>query len=75
MSGPLFEGSITALITPFKDGQLDETALNRVLGKAVGGADCLFFAPAAFPTGTIRMRMTIAVSYATMQRPVGAPKE
>ena len=27
MSGPLFEGSITALITPFKDGQLDETAL------------------------------------------------
>src|SRR3546814_18528512 len=29
MSGPMFSGSITALISPFRDGRLDEEAFQR----------------------------------------------
>ncbi len=31
MSGPMFEGSFTALVTPFENGRMDESAYQRFI--------------------------------------------
>jgi 4-hydroxy-tetrahydrodipicolinate synthase len=47
MSGPLFSGSITALITPFRNGRVDEEAFRRFVKWQIDeGTDALV------PTGT-----------------------
>lgn len=35
MSEPLFKGLITALVTPFRDGRLDESALRRLIERQI----------------------------------------
>lgn len=36
----MFKGTYTAIVTPFKEGQIDETALKRLIGKQIrGGVD------------------------------------
>lgn len=37
MSNPLFKGVITALVTPFRDGRLDEDAFRRLLERQIEG--------------------------------------
>ncbi len=42
MSGPVFSGSITALITPFRDGQVDEVAFTKFVEWQIAeGTDAL----------------------------------
>jgi 4-hydroxy-tetrahydrodipicolinate synthase len=36
MSAPLFKGVITALVTPFRDGMLDEAAFCQLVERQIG---------------------------------------